>query len=98
MYGSSKVDRDVPKLPDVYKRGELKFDELSSRGIKLEEVNDALTAMESGEVAQAVIVFCLLSNLGATMDRQKRSVVSVSRTDRACCFGLAREARHGPLG
>jgi S-(hydroxymethyl)glutathione dehydrogenase/alcohol dehydrogenase len=56
MHGSSKVDRDVPKLPDLYKRGELKLDELISRGIKLEEVNDALTAMQSGEVALSVIV------------------------------------------
>jgi Zn-dependent alcohol dehydrogenase len=56
MHGSSKVDRDVPKLPDLYKRGELKLDELISSGIKLEEVNDALTAMQSGEVALSVIV------------------------------------------
>jgi S-(hydroxymethyl)glutathione dehydrogenase / alcohol dehydrogenase len=56
MHGSSKVDRDVPKLPDLYKRGELKLDELISRGIRLEEVKDALTAMQSGEVALSVIV------------------------------------------
>jgi Zn-dependent alcohol dehydrogenase len=34
------------------KRGEPKLDELISGGIKLEEVDDALTAMESGEVAR----------------------------------------------
>ncbi len=56
-YGSSNVDRDVPKLLDLYKRGELKLDELISREITLEEVNDALAAMESGEVARSVIVF-----------------------------------------
>jgi S-(hydroxymethyl)glutathione dehydrogenase / alcohol dehydrogenase len=56
-YGSSNVDRDVPKLLDLYKRRELKLDELISREIKLEEVNDAFAAMESGEVARSVIVF-----------------------------------------
>jgi NDMA-dependent alcohol dehydrogenase len=56
-YGSSNVDRDVPKLLDLYKRGELKLDELISREIKLEEVNDAFGAMESGEVARSVIIF-----------------------------------------
>jgi len=56
-YGSSNVDRDVPKLLDLYKRSELKLDELISREIKLEEVNDAFAAMESGEIARSVIIF-----------------------------------------
>src|SRR5262249_14870168 len=56
-YGSSNVDRDVPKLLDLYKRGELKLDELISREIKLEEVNDAFAAMGSGEIARSVIIF-----------------------------------------
>jgi NDMA-dependent alcohol dehydrogenase len=56
-YGSSNVDRDVPKLLELYKRGELKLEELISREIKLEELNDAFAAMESGEVARSVIVF-----------------------------------------
>jgi Zn-dependent alcohol dehydrogenase len=57
MYGSSNVDRDVPKLLDLYERNELKLDELISREIRLEDVNDAFTAMESGEVARSMIVF-----------------------------------------
>jgi S-(hydroxymethyl)glutathione dehydrogenase/alcohol dehydrogenase len=57
LYGSSNVDRDVPKLLDLYKRGELKLDELISREIELEDVNDAFAAMEAGEVARSVIVF-----------------------------------------
>lgn len=56
-YGSSNVDRDVPKLLDLYGRDELKLDELISREIKLSEVNEAFAAMESGEVARSVIVF-----------------------------------------
>ena len=56
-YGSSNVDRDVPKLLELYERGELKLDELISREIRLDELNDAFAAMESGEVARSVIVF-----------------------------------------
>ena len=37
--------------------GRLKLDELVSRRIKLDDVNDAFTAMEKGEVARSVIVY-----------------------------------------
>jgi S-(hydroxymethyl)glutathione dehydrogenase/alcohol dehydrogenase len=47
----------VPKLIDLYKKGELKLDELISREIELEEVNEAFEAMKTGEVARSVIVY-----------------------------------------
>ena len=56
-YGSSNVQHDVPRLLEYYKRGELKLDELISRRIKVDEVNDAFTAMEAGEVARSVISY-----------------------------------------
>jgi hypothetical protein len=56
-YGSSNVNEDVPKLLDLYKKGDLKLDELISREISLDGVNDAFAAMEAGEVARSVIVF-----------------------------------------
>ena len=56
-YGSANVDRDVPKLLDLYKKGDLKLDELISRTIKLDEVNEAFEAMKTGEVARSVIEF-----------------------------------------
>jgi S-(hydroxymethyl)glutathione dehydrogenase/alcohol dehydrogenase len=56
-YGSSNVHVDVPKLLELYKSGRLKLDELVSREIVLEEVNDAFGAMTSGEVARSVIVY-----------------------------------------
>ena len=56
-YGSSNVHTDVPKLVDLYKKGELKLDELISREIELDEVNDAFEAMKTGEVARSVIVY-----------------------------------------
>jgi Zn-dependent alcohol dehydrogenase len=56
-YGSSNTHQDVLKLVDLYKSGELKLDELISREIKVEDVNEAFEAMGSGEVARSVITY-----------------------------------------
>jgi S-(hydroxymethyl)glutathione dehydrogenase / alcohol dehydrogenase len=56
-YGSSNVHTDVPKLARLYGEGELMLDELVSREIKLDDVNDAFRAMQAGEVARSVIVY-----------------------------------------
>jgi S-(hydroxymethyl)glutathione dehydrogenase/alcohol dehydrogenase len=56
-YGSSNVHEDVPKLLDLYQAGKLKLDELISREIDVSDVNDAFTAMQSGEVARSVITY-----------------------------------------
>lgn len=54
-YGSSDVRRDVPRLVELYARGDLLLDELVSRTVPLDEVNDAFAAMRAGEVARTVI-------------------------------------------
>ncbi|MGH9136753.1 MAG: Zn-dependent alcohol dehydrogenase, partial [Acidimicrobiales bacterium] len=46
-YGSSNVQTDVPRLLGYYKEGKLKLDELISRRIKLDEVNDAFDALQT---------------------------------------------------
>jgi NDMA-dependent alcohol dehydrogenase len=56
-YGSSNVQRDVPRLLEYYKSGELKLDQLISRRIGVHDVNDAFSAMEAGEVARSVIKY-----------------------------------------
>ena len=56
-YGSSDVQRDVPKLIDLYQKGELKLDELISRTITVDQVNEAFDAMKTGEVARSVITY-----------------------------------------
>jgi NDMA-dependent alcohol dehydrogenase len=56
-YGSSNVHKDVTKLIELYKKGELKLDELISREIRLEDVNEAFDAMKTGEIARSVIVY-----------------------------------------
>jgi len=56
-YGSSNVHQDVPKLIELYKKGDLKLDELVSRTIQLDDVNEAFEAMGTGEVARSVIAY-----------------------------------------
>jgi S-(hydroxymethyl)glutathione dehydrogenase/alcohol dehydrogenase len=54
-YGSSNVQHDVPRLAELYVTGELQLDELVSKTISLDEVNDAFEDMRSGQVARSVI-------------------------------------------
>lgn len=56
-YGSSNVHTEVPKLIALYKAGDLKLDELISREIAIDDVNEAFEAMKTGEVARSVIVY-----------------------------------------
>lgn len=56
-FGSSNIQKDVPILVDKYLAGELKLDELISRRIKLEELNDAFDQLRNGEGARSVLVF-----------------------------------------
>ena len=58
-YGASDVQRDVPRLVALYKDGTLKLDELVSRRIGLEGINDAFRSMEAGEVARSVVDYGL---------------------------------------
>ena len=51
------MQKEVPRLIELYKSGQLKLDELVSRTIKLEQVNEAFDAMQTGEVARSVIVY-----------------------------------------
>ncbi len=44
-YGSSNVHEDVPKLIELYKDGQLKLEELISREIGVDDVNEAFAAM-----------------------------------------------------
>lgn len=56
-YGSSNVHRDVPMLAGLYQDGKLMLDELMSRQITLEQVNEAMDNMGSGEIARSVITY-----------------------------------------
>ncbi len=56
-YGSSNVQRDVPMLAGLYEQGSLMLDELMSAQISLDQVNEAMSNMGSGEIARSVIVY-----------------------------------------
>ena len=55
--GSNRFRVDMPRFVDFYLQGKLHLDDLVSNRIKLEDVNDALHALEGGEVARSVIIF-----------------------------------------
>lgn len=55
--GSNRFPVDMPRLVDMYMAGKLKLDQMISRRIKLEQVNDAFQEMKRGEIARSVIVF-----------------------------------------
>jgi S-(hydroxymethyl)glutathione dehydrogenase/alcohol dehydrogenase len=57
LLGSANMHRDMPKLLELYMQKKLKLDELISRRIALEEINEAFAAMEKGEVARTVIIY-----------------------------------------
>jgi len=47
----------MPRFVDFYLDGRLKLDEMLSSRITLDQVNDAMAALSTGEVARQVIVF-----------------------------------------
>ena len=55
--GSNRFPVDMPRLVDFYLQGRLKLDDLVSKRISLDAVNDAFAAMKTGEEARSVIVF-----------------------------------------
>ena len=57
LMGSNRFPVDMPRLVDFYMSGKLKLDEMISRRIKLEEVNDAFAEMKGGQIARSVITF-----------------------------------------
>ncbi len=57
MYGSSRIRIDMPRYVEMYERGMLKLDEMITARISLDEVGNALGALERVEGARSVIVF-----------------------------------------
>ena len=55
--GSNRFPIDMPRLVEFYLADKLKLDAMIARRIRLEEVNEALDALKTGETARSVIVF-----------------------------------------
>jgi S-(hydroxymethyl)glutathione dehydrogenase / alcohol dehydrogenase len=56
-YGAARPRRDFPWLAQLYLDGRLKLDELITRRLRLDEINDGFDAMRRGEVIRAVLQF-----------------------------------------
>jgi S-(hydroxymethyl)glutathione dehydrogenase/alcohol dehydrogenase len=55
--GSGRIREDIPRLVELYMQGRLNLDDLVSRRIRLDDINEGFEAMKRGEVARSVIVF-----------------------------------------
>ena len=55
--GSTQLQTDVPKLVDLYVKGELKLDELITNRYPLDEINEAIASVHRAEALRNVIVF-----------------------------------------
>jgi S-(hydroxymethyl)glutathione dehydrogenase/alcohol dehydrogenase len=56
-YGNARPRRDFPLLARAYLDGSLMLDELISRRITLDEINDGFSALKRGETIRSVITF-----------------------------------------
>ena len=57
LMGSNRFPLDMPRLVDFYMAGKLKLDDMISRRIKLEDVNEGFDELKRGEIARSVIMF-----------------------------------------
>ena len=55
--GATRLRVDVPKLVELYQQGRLKLDELITARYPLEEINQAIAAVNRGEALRNVIIF-----------------------------------------
>jgi S-(hydroxymethyl)glutathione dehydrogenase/alcohol dehydrogenase len=56
-YGGARPARDFPLLARAYLDGRLFLDELITRHIALDEINDGFTALKAGEAIRSVVMF-----------------------------------------
>jgi Zn-dependent alcohol dehydrogenase len=56
-YGTISPQRDIPRIIELYRRGEILLDELVSATFPVDHWQDAVHGLESGTLARAVITF-----------------------------------------
>jgi S-(hydroxymethyl)glutathione dehydrogenase/alcohol dehydrogenase len=57
FYGSTRQTYDMPWLMELYRQKRLKIDELITKRVRLDEINEAYETLKRGEVNRQVIVF-----------------------------------------
>ena len=55
--GSARIDRDIPRIVDLYREGKLQLEELLDRRIPLEELPAAFERLRAGEGIRQLVVF-----------------------------------------
>ncbi len=55
--GSSNIDKDFPRMVELYQQGKLLLDEMIAERIPLDQVNEGYDRMKTGEAARSVIMF-----------------------------------------
>jgi S-(hydroxymethyl)glutathione dehydrogenase/alcohol dehydrogenase len=56
-YGSANIRRDFPLLLELWRSGQLDLEGMITRRLTIDQINDAFSAMQSGEVIRQVITF-----------------------------------------
>ena len=56
-YGGAKPQQDFPALSNAYLTGALKLDEMITRRIRLDQINDGFAALRKGEAIRTVVEF-----------------------------------------
>jgi S-(hydroxymethyl)glutathione dehydrogenase/alcohol dehydrogenase len=56
FYGSARPHIDMPMILELYMAGKLKLDELVTHRFSLDEINEAVSLLESGEAIRPVII------------------------------------------
>ena len=56
-FGGTKGRTQLPRFVDRYMAGRIKIDEMVSRTLPLDQINDAFDLMHDGEVIRSVIVY-----------------------------------------
>jgi len=57
VYGSGRPLHDIARLVSLYRDGHLKLQELATRTYRLEQINEALTALARGEGGRGIVTF-----------------------------------------
>jgi len=57
IFGHDVPRVDIPRLPELYRDGKLKLDELVTKRYRLDEINQAFLDLEEGRLLRGVLVF-----------------------------------------
>ncbi len=55
--GDTCIEKDIPNMIGLYRKGQLKLDELVNITYPLSDINQAIGSVERGEALRNVIVF-----------------------------------------